>query len=105
MSALDRRLHVYRDDLADRRLRARVDAQSFVDGVAAQCVVAVAGLHKEPDERAMQLTQVLQGETLLVFERKDGWAWVQLDADQYVGYVRVAALSDHVIATTHRISP
>jgi cell wall-associated NlpC family hydrolase len=104
MSDLDKRLHVYRDDLADVRLQGKVQAARFVEGVAAQCIAAVAPVHKTASDSAMQLTQVLHGETLKVFERSAGWAWVQLDDDRYVGYVREDALSADVVKTTHRVS-
>ena len=35
---------------------------------------------------------MLLGESVTVYERKDGWAWLQAKADSYVGYVREAAL-------------
>jgi cell wall-associated NlpC family hydrolase len=104
MSALDQRLFAYREDLADARLKGQVKAPHFVEGVAAQCVIPATRLSKTPHDDAMQLTQVLMGETLQVFERKNGWAWVQLDHDDYVGYLREQAIRDNVVVTTHRIA-
>jgi cell wall-associated NlpC family hydrolase len=103
MSGLDRRLHAYRDDLADVRLKGRVEAARFVDGVAAHCVLPVVPVMREPSERSMQLTQALLGEDVLVFERRDGWAFVQLRDDGYVGYMAAAALADGFGKATHRV--
>ena len=93
MTKLDKRLHAFRDDLADESLRGSVDAQHFVNGVLMKCAVPIAGIHRSASPEAMQLTQVLWGESAKVFERKNGWAWVQLQRDGYVGYVKETALT------------
>ena len=103
MTTLDKRLHAYRADLADETLRGRCDAAQYVEGVAMQCVVPVAGVRRAPSEDAMQLTQVLLGESVKVFERKGDWAWVQLQRDGYVGYVETAALGGVTTPATHRL--
>ena len=103
MSDRDRRLFAVRTDLADMRLKGRVEAAHFVEGTPAQCAVPVAGVFRNPSEDAMQLTQMLLGEPLLVFEQSNGWSWVQLDGDGYVGYVRGSALRDAKAMPTHRV--
>ena len=104
MSTLQRRLHAFRDDLADARLKGRVDAARFVEGVPAQCSVPLASVFKAPADDATQVTQILLGESCHVFDRAGGFAFVQLDTDGYVGYVREQALQDNVVETTHRVS-
>ncbi len=52
----------------------------------------------------MQTTQALLGEQLLVFEDREGWLWVQLSQDGYVGYVRRDHAQSGASAPTHRIS-
>ncbi len=101
---MDRRLHVYRPDLADARLQGQVEAERFVSGTAVQFAAPCTPVHRAPQRDAMQLTQALMGETALVFDKADGWAWVQLDHDQYVGYVRSESLSADVRPTTHRVN-
>ncbi len=101
---MDRRLHVYRPDLADARLQGQVEAERFVSGTAVQFAAPCTPVHRAPQPDAMQLTQALMGETALIFENVNGWAWVQLDHDQYVGYVRSESLSTTVHQTTHRVS-
>ena len=101
---MDKRLHVYRPDLADARLQGQVEADRFVSGTAMQFVAPCTPVHRAPQPDAMQLTQALMGETALVYDNADGWAWVQLDHDQYVGYVPSESLSATVLQTTHRVS-
>lgn len=55
--------------------------------------VDVAPLRAEPDDAAEQVTQALQGEPLLVEERRDGWARV-VTAYDYPGWVREDALEE-----------
>lgn len=100
---LDWRLNAFRDDLADIRLKDRVNAARFVAGTPGQVKVSVARLCKSPDAEAVQLTQALLGETLRVFETQGGWSWVQLDDDGYVGYVPSDDLSADIVPTSHRI--
>jgi cell wall-associated NlpC family hydrolase len=96
MTLLDKRLHAFRSDLADDALQGKCDATAFVKGEAMQCCVPLTAVRRAPVDDAMQLTQVLWGETVRVFERKNGWAWAQLDRDGYVGYVEETALADHL---------
>ncbi len=104
MSALDKRLHAVRPDLADARLQGLCEATRFVEGTRGQCGVPVARVHLKADTESMQVTQMLMGEALLVFERTEEWSWVQLVKDGYVGYVRPGCVRAAKIATTHRIT-
>jgi len=104
MSELDPRLHAFRPDLADAALDGRVAAARFVAGRPAQVACGVAALRRRPHATAPQDTQLLSGETVRVFDRADGWAWVQNDADGYVGYLEEAALSDTVVPGTHVVA-
>jgi cell wall-associated NlpC family hydrolase len=103
VTALDKRLHAYRDDLADERLRGQVDVTRFVAGEAMQVRVPIANVHRQPAASSMLITQALMGETVRVFDVRDGWAWVQLDADHYVGYVKRDVLTEQLTAVTHRV--
>ena len=102
MTDLDRRLHAFRADLADVALEGRVDAPRFVQGVAAQIAVPVAPLRPSPDLESGIDTQLVFGETVRIFDRKDGFVWVQADQDGYVGYLPDVML-DVVEQATHRI--
>jgi NlpC/P60 family/Bacterial dipeptidyl-peptidase Sh3 domain len=101
---LDKRLHAYRDDLADVRLRGQVEAVAFADAELRIVSAPLANLHRQPSATAMQLTQALMGETVRVFEEKNGWAWVQLARDDYVGYMVADALVTTPAKATHRVN-
>lgn len=98
---LDKRLHAYRPDLADTRLRGRVQAERFVEGEAMAVAAPIADLRPAPDAGAGIDTQLLFGETVRVFERRGGWAWVQADLDGYVGYLPESHLGPGEPSSTH----
>ncbi|MDO1580661.1 NlpC/P60 family protein [Rhizobium oryzicola] len=100
---LDRRLHAFRPDLADERLRGQVEASIFSTGEPAVVSAPVADLRPAPDLARGIDTQLLFGENVRVFERRDGWAWVQSDEDGYVGYLPETSLGQPFEAT-HRIA-
>lgn len=100
---LDRRRHPFRDDLAAEALRDRVTAQRYVQGTPGQIIHSATQLRDRPDLKAGWTTEALFGEIVTVYERKDGWAWVQLERDGYVGYVHEGALSDQVREPTHMV--
>ncbi len=99
----DKRLHAWREDLADERLKDRLEAAAYVEGKPAQVIAAVCNVHGAPAADAAQVTQALMGETARVFETRDGWSWVQLDGDGYVGYVREDELAATIETPTHKV--
>lgn len=105
MSGLDRRLHAYRDDLADERLRDRVSAAQYVAGKNCVIVTATAPVHRSPDAGSTMETEALMGEVFSVFETCAGWCWGQLASDDYVGYLPAEALlpQDQAVACDTRI--
>lgn len=104
MTKLDPRLHAYRPDLADAALRGRVEAARFVEPRLMQVREPVVSVHKAPRFDSMQTTQALMGETVKLFAEEEGWAWVQIVRDGYVGYVNGNALSPEVTEPTHRVA-
>jgi cell wall-associated NlpC family hydrolase len=100
---LDTRRHAYRPDLAAASLQGVVQAQRYVEGEPRQVVHASTPLRAESNARSSWTTEVLFGEHVTVFEEKDGWAWVQLVRDGYVGYMRPGALTAQVKPTTHTV--
>jgi len=101
---LDKRLHAYRPDLADARLRGRVQAAQFSAGEIRVLAAPIAGLHREPRFDARQSTQALMGELMRVFDAREGWAWVQLETDGYVGYISEDMLTAPGKPATHRVA-
>lgn len=100
----DNRVNAYRPDLADAKLRGKVEAASYVQGVASQVVAAVADIRRLPSPDSPVDTQAMFGETVQVFEDHEGWSWVQLDADGYVGYMAHNALTGRIEAATHVVA-
>ena len=100
----DPRRHAYRDDLAAEPLRGRVAARRFVTGEPRQVVAPSLPLRREPRFDATLDTEALRGELVTVYDESEGWAWVQLSRDGYVGYMSGEGLTRALITPTHRIS-
>lgn len=101
---LDRHLNAFRPDLADIRLKGKVEAERFSEGAPAEVVVSKAAIRIEPNTPSAIDTELLFGETVKIFDRRDGWAWVQSDVDGYVGYVEEYALQDIGARKTHWVT-
>lgn len=103
-ATLDRRLHAYRDDLADAALKGQVEATRFVEPQFRQVCADRAPLRRAPNPDSEQEAEAIFGERMRLFEEKDGWAWVQSERDGYVGYCEAKRLtgtswtSSHVVA-------
>ncbi len=99
----DPRVTPVRPDLAAASLRGLVEAPDFTEGAPVEIVEATAPLRRAPDPSAPLETEALFGETATMFDESEGWAWVQLDRDGYVGYLPSAALGPPS-APSHRVS-
>jgi len=115
VKTLDTRLNAYRPDLADSRLKGQVEAGKFVDGEILTVVEPRIGLRSRPDIEAGFITEALLGSRVRVFERDGagagvgaglgakGWAWGQMEKDNYVGYMPAGALRPLKGDATHRV--
>ena len=102
---LDRRVNAFRPDLADERLRGRVEAERFVAGTLHRIASASTPIRRAPRSDGPIDSEALHGEIVRVFEETmEGWAFVQLATDDYVGYVSSDALGAIDPAPTHRVS-
>ena len=102
-ASLDCRLTAARADLAAEHLRGLVDAPRYAEGQGMRIVAASAPLRRSPQVDAPLETEALFGETVTVYDESEGWAWAQLERDQYVGYLPEAALGAPS-APTHRVA-
>ena len=102
-NSLDPRLNAFRPDLADERLAGKVEAHRFVAGWRAQVARAVIAMRSRPEGMAGLVNEALYGERLRVFEIAQGWAWMQLERDGYVGYVPADTLALDIVEPAHRI--
>jgi len=102
---LDPRLTPARADLAARSLEGKVAAARFVDGEVREVVEPQVPVRRAPAFDAPLDTEALMGERVTVFETSDeGWAWGQLGADRYVGFMPASGLAPPGPAATHRVS-
>jgi hypothetical protein len=105
MTALDPRLHAFRPDLADIRLKDRIAADRFVAGESFAVIAPTAGLYRQPVPDALLESELLRGEVVRVFETtSEGWSWAQSEVDDYVGWVGRDALSPDLPEPTHIVS-
>src|SRR6478735_9637172 len=71
------------------------------------CEVAdpAAPLRHAPSPDAPLDTEALKGERVTVYETTDeGWAWGQLEADGYVGFIPIGAMREPGPAPTHKVA-
>ena len=102
-ASLDRRLTAARADLAAAHLRGLVDAPRYAEGQGMRIIAASAPLRRSPQADAPLETEALFGEAVTVYDEGEGWAWAQLERDQYVGYLPAAALGAPA-EPTHRVA-
>jgi hypothetical protein len=104
MTQFDPRLTPARPDLAAAYLRGQVAAEDYVEGHTMHVCVGIADLRHAPSPDAPLDTQALFGEEVMLYEDHEGWGWVQLARDGYVGYMSMAALAEGRIKPTHRVT-
>jgi cell wall-associated NlpC family hydrolase len=63
----------------------------YASPVGMRCIVPAAAVLASPD--GVQVSELLQGEAFAVFDHAGAWAWGQGASDNYVGWVRTAALA------------
>ena len=104
MPGFDPRVTPARADLAVRHLEGKVPAARYGDGRVLEVLAPVAPLRREPHPDAPLDTEALKGERVTIYDAKeDGWAWGQLAADGYVGWLPSAALGPPGPAPTHKV--
>jgi cell wall-associated NlpC family hydrolase len=101
--SFDRRITPVRTDLADERLRGQVEAERFTTGTIKRIVTTFSPLHRHPSREAPVDTQAIFGESLTIYDEHEGWAWVQLNDDGYVGYLPSEALGNAGAEPTHKV--
>lgn len=104
MSSIDPRLHAIRPDIADARLSEAAGGARLVEGELREVAAPLLSLHREPRFDSRLDTQALMGERVRVFDAQEGWAWLQLESDDYVGYAAQDDLIALRKAPTHRIA-
>ena len=104
MTHFDPRLTPARPDLAAAYLRGKIVAEDYVEGRALHVCAGIADVRHAPAPDAPLDTQALFGEEVMLYEDHEGFGWVQLARDGYVGYMSMAALAEGQIKPTHRVT-
>ena len=103
-SVFDPREYAYKADLAADYMRGLICCQKFVVGEMFQVKINVASLKKAPDQSSEQVSELLFGEEVIIYEIVDAWAWGQSQTDGYVGYVSMDHISSKVQENTHEVT-
>jgi hypothetical protein len=102
---LDPRTTPARPDLAAKHLEGKVEAARFAPGEAYEVIDAQAAVRRQPAPDAPLDTEALLGERVTIYEfNEEGWAWGQLAADGYVGWLPASALLKPRAAPTHKVT-
>lgn len=60
----------------------------------AYCNVSVSPLRKEADDRSEMISQLLYGETCIILNTKDNWAYIKCDHDAYEAWIDEKQLTE-----------
>lgn len=102
---IDRRTTFARDDLADAALAGIVAAERYVEPRPARIIAPIAGLRREPRFDCPLDSEALHGEAIRVLDVDDeGWAFIEMARDGYVGYMPAEALSFSAPEPTHAVT-
>lgn len=98
----DRRLLLWRPDLADDRLRHLAAARHAVQ-TRHVCMAATTPVQRDPDGSSEAVSALLYGEGFDVLDSRDGWCWGQCVHDGYVGHVAAETLAPAIFTPSHRV--
>ena len=105
IAGLDPRITPARRDLAAKHLAGVVESQRFVEGQPYEIGAPQAPVRATPSHDAELLTEALKGEQITIYDvSEDGWAWGQLAADGYVGFLPASTLRTTGAPPTHKVS-
>ena len=105
MPAFDPRVTPARADLAAKHLEGKVQAARYVEGRVYEVIEPQAPLRREPRPDASLETEALKGERVTIYDTNgEGWAWGQLAADGYVGWLPDNALAPPGAPPTHKVT-
>ena len=105
MPAFDPRLTPARADLAAKELEGKVEAAPYVEGRAREVIEPQTAVRAMPVPDAPLLTEALKGERVTIYDMNaEGWAWGQLAADGYVGWLSANALAPAGAPATHKVT-
>ena len=106
MRAFDPRVTPARAELAAKYLEGKVAAARYVEGRILEVIEPQAPLRREPRPDASARDRGAQGRTRdgSIETNAEGWAWGQLAADRYVGWLPANALVPPGPPPTHKVA-
>jgi cell wall-associated NlpC family hydrolase len=105
LPAFDPRVTPFRDGVAAKYLEGKLKAGRFVEGREMEVIAPQAPLRREPRPDAPLDSEALKGERVTIYDTNaEGWAWGQLAADNYVGWLPSAALAAPGPRPTHKLT-
>ncbi|HEY1746602.1 MAG TPA: NlpC/P60 family protein [Xanthobacteraceae bacterium] len=105
MRQFDPRVTPARADLAARELYGKVAAPHYAEGNVYEVIAPQTPLRGEPRPDALLATEALRGDRVTVYDiNAEGWAWGQLAADGYVGWLATSALAPAGQQPTHKVT-
>lgn len=104
MSAVDPRLTLVRDGLADLRLQGQIPAERFARTRACTIISPSAPLTGASDPAAERASELMFGEGFDVLSEDGEYAFGQTARDGYVGFVQKAALRQGAPSPRWRVS-
>src|SRR5499433_1955138 len=105
MVALDPRINPFRPEIAAKYLQGQVEAKRFVEGTRHQVIEPMTALRRAPSHDARLDSEALLGERVMIYETtEEGWAWGQLETDNYVGWLSANSLAASGPAATHKVA-
>jgi cell wall-associated NlpC family hydrolase len=104
VSPFDPRVTPARSDLAAKHLQGKVEAARFIEGAVREVTAPQAPVRHAPSHEAPLDTEALKGERVTVYEENgEGWSWVQLAGDGYVGWMPSEAVAAPGPAPTDKV--
>jgi cell wall-associated NlpC family hydrolase len=105
MPPFDPRVTPVRADVAAKYLEGKVAAPRYAEGRVMEVVEPQTPVRREPRPDASLETEALKGERVTIYDINDeGWAWGQLAADNYVGWLPANALAVAGATPTHKVA-
>jgi len=100
---LDPRLHAYRADVADIALKGCVRAEKFISPQKGRVLAPLADIYAREGGENCLTSQLLMGDEIYVFDKKNGFSFIQSVKDSYVGYMKDVFIGEDERDLTHYV--
>jgi hypothetical protein len=104
MTGFDPRITPARADIAAVQLKDKLKAERYVEGRNHVAARGRTALRRAPSHDSGLETELLFGQTFVVYEQGRQFFWGQASDDQCVGYVDAGALNAGEIVPDHRVT-